>query len=730
MKTIFVLLIPLFLFALYAPGFAADTVPVVIEQPGTQPTEVSPPQTPEKCDNCHGGYDPNVEPNHNWRGSMMAQAGRDPIFWATLAIAEQDFDGAGDLCIRCHSTAGWISGRSIPTDGSGLNNNIDADGVECDFCHTSTNPDNSEWLGVMFDPYIANQQDLPGPLEPGDAEGYYGSGMASLWGDSHKLGPFADAEARHKMLQSKFHRSVDFCGTCHDVSNPAVGNLSHNNGTQPTGGPVIADGLPTGPVDTKAAFNNPPYKYGIVERTFSEYKASLVPQTLVSDYVNLPVELQAGAFRAAYDAAMHDPNNQNENKPNYEDGAPRFFSCQTCHMPPRFGKGCDKPNAPTRTDVPQHDMTGGNYWMPDAILYLNELDKLRIGDRMMDFQITPLLDGKMRAMETLNEAASLSVSGDTVTVVNLTGHKLITGYPEGRRMWLNIKWYDADGTMIREDGAYGPIGVSIPNPAGGPNIEVESIIDLSGTNTKIYEAHYGLDQGWAAQLIGLGYPADLALSYNRDDNSVAHTLEELAGSAPGTEFETFHFVLNNVVHKDNRIPPYGMDYETARKRNALPTPPNQYGVTSGGTYNHWDDLDLSNTPDGIPAGAFSATIDLLYQPTSWEYIQFLWLANDGNNPFLAEEGINMLDAWLNNGMAAPYIMASTIWPECDPLPEGPWDDPTCTDGQDNDCDGLIDADDPDCEMPQVQCSDYETQDECQMHPECRWKKKQGVCVNR
>jgi hypothetical protein len=68
-----------------------------------------------------------------------------------------------------------------------------------------------------------------------------------------------------------------------------------------------------------------------------------------------------------------------------------------------------------------------------------------------------------------------------------------------------------------------------------------------------------------------------------------------------------------------------------------------------------------------PSGAASATIDLLYQPTSWEYIQFLYLANDGGNAFLADEGANMLDAWLNAGladglaMAEPLVMASTTW---------------------------------------------------------------------
>jgi hypothetical protein len=106
-------------------------------QPGTQPNEVQNFESPDKCDNCHGGYDEaraySNEPAYGWRGGAMGNAGRDPIFWATLAIAEQDFDGAGDLCIRCHSTGGWYAGRSTPTDGSGLQASDD-DGVDCDTC--------------------------------------------------------------------------------------------------------------------------------------------------------------------------------------------------------------------------------------------------------------------------------------------------------------------------------------------------------------------------------------------------------------------------------------------------------------------------------------------------------------------------------------------------------------------------------------------------------------------
>ena len=59
-----------------------DFVPNELQQPGTQPGEVSGLESPNKCDNCHGGYSVSVEPAHNWRGGMMAHSARDPVFRA------------------------------------------------------------------------------------------------------------------------------------------------------------------------------------------------------------------------------------------------------------------------------------------------------------------------------------------------------------------------------------------------------------------------------------------------------------------------------------------------------------------------------------------------------------------------------------------------------------------------------------------------------------------------
>ena len=674
---------------LTASAHAAETVPNEIQMPGTQQGEVANLESPDKCAGCHAGYndattvgEPQHEPHTGWLGGAMGNAGRDPIFWATLAVSEQDFDGSGDLCIRCHSTGGWYGDRSTPTDGSGLAISDDG-GVDCDACHSMTNPDNSEHLGVMNTPFIANCSDDPiapaGTCESG-SEAYNGSGMLSLWDGGDKLGPYLETVARHSFMQSSFHRDVDFCGSCHDVSNPAVGDLAPNHGAQVTAPAVVSsDGVLGGPIEDKAAFNNPPYAYGIVERTFSEYKASAYPTTRVGNFNSLPDDLKVdgGSVEVTYQAALIAAVEAQEHggiAGDYADGAPRFFSCQSCHMRPVESAGADKNDVEVREDLPSHDHTGGNYWFADVTRYQDQNAVLRLGGELDASQLEALGLGQQRAIKHLQQAASLQVIGDTLKVVNLTGHKLISGYPEGRRMWVNIKWYDAGDELLREDGAYGPIGATVANPSGGPDVNVESIIDLGGANTRIYEAHYSVTRAWAETIVAL-HGSDFVLNYDRYSGDVVCTVGDflLDDNAPdkkdackGDEIDTFHFVLNNYVSMDNRIPPYGMSYDTAQKRNTLPVPANQYGGNgSGSIYNYWDEISLNP-----PAGASHANIELLYQGTSWEYIQFLNLANDRQNAFLGQEGINMLDAWLNavtemdplkRTMVAPVVMASANW---------------------------------------------------------------------
>ena len=616
-------------------------VPTDVEMPGTQPGEIPALLPPEQCDACHGGYDPEVEPSRQWRGSPMAHATRDPLFWAAMAVAEQDFPGAGDLCLRCHAPAGWLDGRSTPTNGAGLTDE-DGRGVSCHVCHRLTDPDGTgAWQGVQNPPYIANDGGQP-------AEGFYGSGMAVLLEDDIRLGPYRDATAApHAFGQSQFMRRSELCGTCHDVSNPVVGDLAPGHGAQKISlRPGTFSGVPGAPVDQKAAFNNPPYRYGAVERTFSEAKASTLDGLPVSEYPNLPPELQDGALEEAYLAATAVRADGN-----YEDGSERTFNCQTCHMPPAEGRGCVF--GPTRSDVPRHDLVGANHWIGQAIRYLDARGRLRLAGNLTPEELIGLADGRQRARHNLTMAASLRVENDDLIVTNLTGHKLFTGYPEGRRMWLRVNWYDAFGEALREDGAYGGFDVLI----GGQPKTVETLLELDGPHTHVFEATLGMTQEWAARLIGWGWDPTLALTYDRVSGAVANTLGDLAGQAPGTAWTTFHFALNDVITFDNRIPPYGMNARDAALRNTLPVPESLYGDPGpNGVYDHWARVALDP-----PAGAATAEIELLYQTTSWEYVQFLQLANDGQDPFLSTVGDDLLDAWRHTGMAEPVVMASTAW---------------------------------------------------------------------
>jgi hypothetical protein len=147
--------------------------------------------------------------------------------------------------------------------------------------------------------------------------------------------------------------------------------------------------------------------------------------------------------------------------------------------------------------------------------------------------------------------------------------------------------------------------------------------------------------------------------YDRVTGAVETTLGDIAGSAPGTVAESFHFVLNNTLSKDNRIPPYRYSYDVARERNALPVPDDQYGDPgAGGVYDYKDMLALNP-----PVGAAHAKIQLMYEPVSWEYASFLARANDGSVSFLSDAGSVFLDGWLNTPSDRVFEMATTDWYE-------------------------------------------------------------------
>ncbi len=555
-----------------AASASAQPVPTTLQDfflNGTQPETLTDPllASTDDCIACHSGYNENLAPYELWQTSAMAQAMRDPIFHAALAIAEQDAAFVGDLCLRCHSPIGWLEGRSIPTDGSGLREG-DYDGVSCHVCHRMVDPVFDAAENPPDDVPILNALLIdPNNDIPLDAH----SGQYVIDPLDRRRGPFDMVPffGMHEWRRSPYHQESAMCGTCHDVSNPAFERV---------GAPIPA------PTDTYAlsvddAPNPSQDKYDQfpVERTFSEWSQS--------DFALAPIEM-GGRFGGNKTAVA---------------------TCQDCHMPDASGVACSIPSqAIDRDDMPLHQFLGGATWIFDAILNLDVTQEL-----WGPGELSALLPNQVAAAQARNiaflQAASdmeLTITGETLTVriINQTGHKLPTGYPEGRRIWVNVRFYDGSGLLLGEHGAYD-----------------DATATLTTEDTKVYETKIGVDA----------------------------TVSAATGVPIGP---SFHFALNNVRYKDNRIPPRGF---TNAGFASVQADPVDYSYADG---QYWDDTDFA-----MPCDVMSAEVTLYYQTSAKEYIEFL---RDENTTNTAGDVLHA--QWVATGMSAPIIMdqATLVYGDC------------------------------------------------------------------
>jgi hypothetical protein len=417
-------------------------------------------------------------------------------------------------------------------------------GVQCDYCHRAVDPIYQPGVSPIEDEAILNALEEP-VLD-------YGNGQFVTDPDPMRRGPYADAQADHLFLDSSFHRSSNLCGTCHDVSNPVF-----VAGATPGLYEVDALNTPHPDGDKRNMFP--------VERTFSEWS--------VSEYAT------TGVYAPQFAG----------DKP---DGI--VSSCEDCHMADVTGQGAL--GGPNRTDIGAHDLTGGNHFVPDIIptFFPGEVNPLA------------LVAAKARAVGMLQKAATLELSeletdgyGVNVRVINETGHKLPSGYPEGRRVWLNVKAYDVGGALVYESGHYdAPTGVLTHDE-----------------DAKIYHIKPG----------------------------TSTRLGNLLGIPSGV---SFHFVLNDTVLFDNRIPPRGF---TNAAFTTVQSPPIAYNYDDG---QYWDD-----TAYMLPLNAETVEATLYYQSISKEYIEFLRDENTTNT-----YGQELYDAWVAQGRAAPVEMVTATLP--------------------------------------------------------------------
>ena len=508
--------------------------------PGTQPNGLQQRiQSVNSCAFCHGGYNEIHEPMTSWAASMMGQSARDPIFHAALAIANQDADFAGDYCLRCHVPGGWLGGRVALDPAGGQLNNIDMEGVSCNFCHRMVDPVYHPGESPVEDVAILNG------VNPPATSPHSGSFVVDPW--DRRRGPYDISYLDpHPWLQSPFHTSSRMCATCHDVSNPVYARAED-------GSYVLTD-------LNEPAPSNDKHTQFPVERTFSEWASSLFAQG--------PVEMN-GRFGINQSAVS---------------------SCQDCHMPKTTGTGCHPELGPVvREDLGSHFFNGANTWVLRAVRSLYDDETTYLSEASVNASIE-------RARQMLMAASDLEVTlaGPFINtrVVNYGGHKLPTGYAEGRRIWVNVKFLNASGDVVAERGAYD-----------------DATAELTTSDTKVYECDLGLDEAAAAA----------------------------AGKPQGVGF---HFAINNKVFKDNRIPPMGFTNAAFEAVQALPV---NYTYADG---QYWDD-----TLYEVPTGAARAEVRVFHQTTTKEYIEFLRDANVTNNA-----GQIAYDQWVLHGKSAPILM--------------------------------------------------------------------------
>ncbi|MEM6994030.1 MAG: multiheme c-type cytochrome [Myxococcota bacterium] len=496
-----------------APGLASAAP--------TQPNELQNPLVrADQCEYCHSynnapelADDPLYAPFFTWRGSMMANAARDPVFWAAVAVASQDAEDPAETeaCIRCHSPRAFLEGRGDAIAQADLLPE-DLAGVECEVCHRM-------------------EADAP----PGNAHMTIDDVLVGA--NVPRRGPWSYPEGGpipappHEVIADEFVGSSELCGTCHDVTTDRER--------------VDEDGVGLG-----ALFNE--------QRTYSEWANS--------------------EFAVA--------------------GAD-FASCQDCHMPAvQDMAGCRDHIMEGHAHAEggrRHDLLGANRFVIELLA-----DDAPILQSVAFEHTLSLLDDFVQSAASLEVQAPESVNlGEgladlTVTVTNETGHKLPTGYSEGRVMWLEVI-ATHDGEEIGSSGVWD---------------------QTEGRMTD-----------------------DPQLRQYR-----AVAVEHSSG-------ETFHLLRNNFWVEDTRIPPRGLvpDFETDPVTD-------RYELLGDGTWPNFDThtYTFAGRPElaEIDGGTVSVTVRLLYLINTAAYVDFLAEENETN-----AAGDDLAARFATAGGAPPLVLA-------------------------------------------------------------------------
>jgi hypothetical protein len=146
----------------------------------------------KQCKACH------PKQYSEWSRSMHAYAQHSPVFEAfNLTLVERTAGTIGTFCTRCHTPIGTALGENESLRNASRSR-IAREGVTCIVCHRQVKGSYKSSGRVYLKPGQDHEVCILGPFD------------SSLH----------DPSGSHKSKQFPYLRSSQFCGECHDVTNP------------------------------------------------------------------------------------------------------------------------------------------------------------------------------------------------------------------------------------------------------------------------------------------------------------------------------------------------------------------------------------------------------------------------------------------------------------------------------------------------------------------------------
>ncbi|MCU0580219.1 MAG: NapC/NirT family cytochrome c, partial [Desulfobacterota bacterium] len=507
------------------------------------------------CMACHGGaIDQTAGHGANWAGSNMASATRDPVFRAKQLIFNLTAkalpgmgDGAGNLCFRCHSPNGWLSGRFDPklgarADGSDILQSIvlstDNEGVQCEQCHRAVG-------SVTMKRADLNQADPAWNMLSGLYDWPHSGGAFTA-------GPGAGNPYGNATLQ--YHDGMSYGAKYGGLSEtffsdvPIIGAYTGQTyGVYPWWYTGYVQPPPPGSPATNARGEviqyNPDGSLPFLTEigvTPDPLWGAMSPEHMTRESLFVKSPEFCGACHDQTLSAMNKgtPVRRTYTEWKYSSYRTNGIRCQDCHMPTMKHELTD--DSPVGVNVDPllvgfypmaknrnpyggtsfHKFAGANRDLPKLMKVLYpEVDLEVIGGPTghdpfifpgMLSDRGPMFDRHIRNTEiSLREAVQAEISsGPTynagsgrweikVKVTNRGGHKLPSGSGDGRRMWVGLVVKNNLGQTVYQSGYYDPATARLYNDStmAGLTRAQAPAIDGTANAVMIYEKRTGAGNG-------------------------------------------------------------------------------------------------------------------------------------------------------------------------------------------------------------------------------------------